>query len=131
MSGHMISTPAVLTACEGCGRHILACRVSGFRAYADPAPLSLAGEITVRLADRDLYDVITLGLPPRMYLEYRDLIRVICGRNYPVVVAHKCPSGRRLTMTAAAGPGLAYPFTRPEKRKGKELVDDSPDEIPF
>jgi hypothetical protein len=130
MSDHLITTPAVLAACEGCGSHILACRTSGFRVYADPAPLSIAEEITVRLDDRDLYDVITLGLPLRIYLEYRDLTRVICGRNHPVVAAHECPSGRRLAMTAAAGTGLAYPFTRPEKKKGK-VPHGRPDEIPF
>src|SRR6266705_2630463 len=100
VSGYLISTPARLAPCEGCGNHILACRSGGFRTCADPGPLSLAGEITARLAGRDIYDVITLGLPRRLYLEYRDLTRVICGRNYPVVAAHECPSGRRPAMSA-------------------------------
>ena len=129
MSDYLITTAAVLVPCDRCGRHILACRVSGFRAYADPRPLSVNEEIAARMKDASLYDVLTTGLPPRMYLEYRDLTRIICGRSYPVVAAHCCPSGKR-PGNAVSGDGLAYPFHRPEKKR-KVMVNGDDDEIPF
>jgi hypothetical protein len=125
----MITTAAVLVPCDRCGKHILACRVSGFRAYADPQPLTIAAEITARMNDASLYDVLTRGLPKQLYLEYRDLTRVICGRSYPVVAAHCCASGRRPGNPVNGDP-LAYPFHRPEKKRAV-MVNGDDDEIPF
>lgn len=129
MSDHLITTPAVLVPCDGCARHVLACRAGGFRAFADPDPLSLAGEIKAWLGNRTVYDVIGWGIPRRLYLEYRDLMRIRCGRSYPVVGEHQCPSGR--VPSIAAGFELAYPFAKPQKKKRKVPLHDRPGEIPF
>ncbi len=129
MSGHLISTAAVLVPCDGCSKRILACRAGGFRAHADPQPLSINAEIAAWLRNRPVYDILIHGLPRTMHLEYRNLTRVISGREYPVVAEHECPSARVPGVSVA---GTApFPFRKPEKRKRKMTVSGDDDEIPF
>lgn len=131
MTGHLISTAAVLAPCNHCGAHILACRAAGFRAYADPQPIDVNQEIAARLCNRPVYDLLTQGLPKRMYLEYRNLTRVIAGRSYPVVAEHACPSGRAPDVSVAGMDPFRPGGKKPGKEKRKVMVNRQHDEIPF
>jgi len=64
----------------------------GLPVRADPQNIiTPAAELTAVLAGRLTFDVLTLGLPPRIYLEWRSPDRIAAGRNHPVVAQHHCP----------------------------------------
>ena len=83
-----MQTAARLQPCPACRRHTLFAITDGLRIRADPEPLGIHAEIAARLQQRETYDVITWGQPRRLYLEFRNLLRVMAGRRYPVVAAH-------------------------------------------
>jgi hypothetical protein len=88
MSGHLITRPAHLEPCHGCGRHILAAVTSGRTIAADCTALTLTAEITARLTGRHTYDVTATGRT--VYLIYRDQFRTAAPRIYSVVADHNC-----------------------------------------
>jgi hypothetical protein len=91
---------ACLQPCPACQRHTLACVSGGLPIRANPEQLTVNQEIAARLQGKETYDVITWGLPRKLYLEYRDLTRIKAGRKHPVVAEHPCGH-----MPRPAGPG--------------------------
>jgi hypothetical protein len=127
---HLISTAAVLAPCTGCRAPILACHAAGFRTYADPQSLTINAEIAAWVSNRLVFDVIGWGMPRKLYLEYRNLMRVTAGRNHPVVAQHSCHN----PGVASSTPGmeLAAHWAKPDPQpKARRLVNDNDGPIPF
>jgi len=96
MTEHLINRPAAIRACPTCTHPILRATTGGIDVTTDPAPVSITEEITQLLSGHRSYDVLTWGLPQRIFLEWRDPDR-IRTRKYPVVTTHGC----RVTPPAA------------------------------
>jgi len=108
---HLIDRPAHYQPCPRCTRHTLTAWCGGIHTRLDPEPLSVNQEIAAILSGRLTYDVLILGLPRRMYPEWRHLLRIQAPRRHPVIATHVCPPG-----VIRAG------FTQPET----EIVIPSP-----
>jgi len=115
---HLISRPAKLKTCPRCGEYTLTAITGGLTTATDPEPLTIDQEIAALLIGKRTFDIITIG--HRLYLEWRDIIRVKGGRVYPVVAIHIC--------TPAEPP----PERRPDiELSTRGLAAEYPDEPPF
>ena len=96
-----IGEACVWRPCHRCRRHTLTARTGGLLTHCDPENLSIGGEIAALLQSRLTFDIHVLGLPRRMFLEYRDTVRIKGSRGYPVVAQHSCGSELAVRMSAA------------------------------
>jgi hypothetical protein len=90
---HLEDGPAHYQPCPRCGRHTLTAWCAGVKTRFNPEPLTIHQEIAALLTGRRTYDVLILGLPRRMYPEWRHLLRIQAPRKHPVIVTHACPPG--------------------------------------
>lgn len=88
---HLINRPAHYQPCPRCGHHTLTAWTAGIKIRLDPEPLTIHQEIAALLSSRRTYDVLILGLPRRMYPEWRHLLRIRAPRKHAVVATHTCP----------------------------------------
>ncbi len=85
---HLISTPACLHTCHGCGASVLAAIDQGLTVRVDVAPLrSQIEELGAQLSGRHTFDVVrTAG---RIELVHRDQWR-IAKREHTILAEHWC-----------------------------------------
>ncbi|KAB8196232.1 hypothetical protein FH608_005500 [Nonomuraea phyllanthi] len=96
MTEHLIERPLQPGICPRCRALVLAGHNAGILTIVDPAPLDRRNEMLALLAGRNTYDLITEGIPPRLYAEWRCSFRINGTRRHPVVAAHPC-KGRGFT----------------------------------
>jgi hypothetical protein len=90
MTEHLIDRPVTLGTCPRCHAIILAGHNGGIFALVDPKPLDQRAETLALLSGRNTYDLITEGMPPRLYVEWRSALRIAARRRHPVVASHPC-----------------------------------------
>ena len=113
---HLISRPAKLKTCPRCGEYTLTAITGGLTTATDPEPLTIEQEIAALLIGKRTFDIITLG--HRLYLEWRDIIRVKGNRAYPVVAIHIC--------TPAEPPPELPPDIKLTTAPARESLPDDP-----
>ncbi|MFI6477382.1 hypothetical protein ACIBH1_05580 [Nonomuraea sp. NPDC050663] len=113
MTEHLIDRALKLGTCPRCRATILAGHNAGIFTLVDPQPLDRHAEMLALLSGRHTYDLITEGIPARLYAEWRSTFRINGARRHPVVASHPC-RGRGFTPAEVAKPPapvqLAIPF---------------------
>jgi hypothetical protein len=112
---HLIDRPAFLQPCRRCGAWVLAAITGGVPTRCDPGSLTAQAELIALLSGKQSYDVVTYGLPRRMFFQWRHATRITGERKYPVVATHKCNgTGNYLvTRTELAVPSPRHDDTDP------------------
>lgn len=100
MTQHLVTQPAKTAECSRCGNTVITAITGGLTTVTDIQALSIGEEIAAILAGRVTFDLHAQG--KQVFLEWRDIIRIRAGRNYPVVALHQCgPSARPMPIPAA------------------------------
>jgi len=105
-----IGEPVSYRSCPRCHRHVLTAMCAGILTRCDPENLTIAGELKARLSGLLTFDIHVEGVPRRMYLEYRDLMRISIPRRRPVVAQHRCRNELTLETGFPANAEIVVPF---------------------